>query len=310
METNKIPRTTKATAQPKYLIVTRGIVTDADDRIVLVKRPLTSAYNPGKWELPGGKWIPGETLLESTEQNILREIGVIVSIDRNITFTQSRFPVKEGKYKGYHYIEIAYLAKYSIGDLTLTGTDGEASPHKDLVRVHLKDVFSYDLSLESRKILTEYAKYLTVDIQYIHKSLEWNFPTMIVSRALIFNEQGEILLLKRAIKAGSTNAGKWELPGGKVGSFEIISKSLEREVLEETGLLVEASNQLPMVQNKIVSEGKYKSISYFEFCTICKLKSGTVRLTSEHDEYKWIAPAQVSELDVSPESYRFILQAG
>ena len=51
---------------------------------------------------------------------------------------------------------------------------------------------------------------------------------------------GLILLGRRAQKDGDPIAGKWVTPGGHVESGETQSEAVEREFLEETGLLVRA----------------------------------------------------------------------
>lgn len=51
----------------------------------------------------------------------------------------------------------------------------------------------------------------------------------------IENQFGEVLLLKQ--KAGNK---LWTLPGGKVRPHESLEKALRREVLEETGLKIDA----------------------------------------------------------------------
>jgi len=51
-------------------------------------------------------------------------------------------------------------------------------------------------------------------------------------RALVQNENGEILLVKHHYWPG------WHFPGGRVGAFEDPKNSIEREVKEETGVIV------------------------------------------------------------------------
>lgn len=50
--------------------------------------------------------------------------------------------------------------------------------------------------------------------------------------AIIFNNEGKFLLTKRA------DNGQWCLPGGAVESGESLAEACEREVFEETGLIV------------------------------------------------------------------------
>ncbi len=60
---------------------------------------------------------------------------------------------------------------------------------------------------------------------------------------VIFNEQGQILLLRHRY----WREGSWGLPGGYANSGERLEDTLRREVLEETGYLVETQALLRMV---------------------------------------------------------------
>ncbi|HTX44073.1 MAG TPA: NUDIX domain-containing protein, partial [Methanocella sp.] len=56
-------------------------------------------------------------------------------------------------------------------------------------------------------------------------------------RAVIYDDRGRILLLKRSMRS-KNYPGKWEFPGGKVDRGERFDDALLREVREETGLAV------------------------------------------------------------------------
>lgn len=56
------------------------------------------------------------------------------------------------------------------------------------------------------------------------------------ARVLVFNENGEILLLR-----GVISNGKWSLPGGGVEKGESAQAAAARELQEETGIIAEAS---------------------------------------------------------------------
>jgi ADP-ribose pyrophosphatase YjhB (NUDIX family) len=57
-----------------------GIVTDADGRLLLVRR----AHDPeaGRWSLPGGKVEPGETTAAATAREVAEETGLAVTVLR------------------------------------------------------------------------------------------------------------------------------------------------------------------------------------------------------------------------------------
>lgn len=53
--------------------------------------------------------------------------------------------------------------------------------------------------------------------------------------AFVKNEKGEVLLVKTHYRSDT-----WELPGGQVEEGESLEKAVEREVYEETGIVVSA----------------------------------------------------------------------
>jgi ADP-ribose pyrophosphatase YjhB (NUDIX family) len=64
-------------------------------------------------------------------------------------------------------------------------------------------------------------------------SLKPYIKNTIVARGLVINSEGKILLVSESGK-------NWHMPGGMLDELEEASKSCEREVLEETGLKIQA----------------------------------------------------------------------
>ena len=106
---------------------------------------------------------------------------------------------------------------------------------------------------------------------------------------------GRILLLKVRSKS-SHDAGKWEIPGGKVKKHEFFDEALKREFLEETDLEINIDSLYNVIQNEYTackSNEKVKSIQL-----IMKVSSTTdqVEISEEHDEYAWFTKEEVYEL--------------
>lgn len=113
-------------------------------------------------------------------------------------------------------------------------------------------------------------------------------PMALTAKAVIFNQKGEILLLKRIEK--DINGGKWDLPGGGVGEGEEIVLALKREILEESGIDVEMGPILRISeffrQNGEILEEK-RGVRYLAFA-----QDDSVKLSDEHSEFVWLKPEE------------------
>src|SRR4029079_5209318 len=75
-------------------------------------------------------------------------------------------------------------------------------------------------------------------LSHTMKSAKASRPRVILSnRAIVVNKEKKILLIQRT-SYDSWSASLWEFPGGKLDEGQDVSHALEREVFEETGLLV------------------------------------------------------------------------
>ncbi len=68
-----------------------------------------------------------------------------------------------------------------------------------------------------------------------------------VAVGILIDDAGRVLVTRRAPHAHQ--GGLWEFPGGKVETHESIFKALARELREELGVLVEASEPLMVLEH-------------------------------------------------------------
>jgi 8-oxo-dGTP diphosphatase len=95
---------------------------------------------------------------------------------------------------------------------------------------------------------------------------------------------------------------KWELPGGKLDIGQDIANALEREVLEETGLVVVPTDKIAYWHSEIVASGKYKGLPYVVLVGITKSVGGKVMLSPEHQHFEWVKVRAALKLDLAPET--------
>ena len=127
-----------------------------------------------------------------------------------------------------------------------------------------------------------------------------------VAAAIIFNEQGQILIARR--KEGKSLGGMWEFPGGKLETGESPQACIARELQEEMNIAIApgeiygindyADETMPL--RLIACKAFYKSG-----------KSGEIRLT-DHDEYRWVSRDELDRFRFAPADVKFVrmLQQG
>jgi len=132
--------------RPQVVLVNRCIIHDNDGRILLVKRSADDSYNPGLWELPGGKLDIGQDLSTALQREVEEETGLDVESQSPIVYSDS-YVINDGKYKGLPYVLLVGIGKVVGGSLSLS------HEHDDSAWEDYQQVFEYDLTPESEKAL-------------------------------------------------------------------------------------------------------------------------------------------------------------
>ena len=70
---------------------------------------------------------------------------------------------------------------------------------------------------------------------------------VVVAVGVLIDDEGRVLVSRRA--ADAHQGGLWEFPGGKVEVDESVSDALSRELREELGIQIGASEQLMIIEH-------------------------------------------------------------
>jgi 8-oxo-dGTP diphosphatase len=114
----------------------------------------------------------------------------------------------------------------------------------------------------------------------------------VAARGVVMDERGRVLLIRRAPDV-YLDPGRWELPGGKMDHGEVLSEALAREVAEETGLTVRVGAPVHVCQ--------FTVDPFWVTCVTfaCERSGGEVTISEEHDDFAWVAPADLTGLDLA-----------
>jgi len=112
-------------------------------------------------------------------------------------------------------------------------------------------------------------------------------------------DNGDVLLLKRM---RPPREGTWTLPGGFVEPGESGTATLQREIMEETGL----TPRSPIPHSAFPNSYKYGGISYetFDLIYTCQVAGALSLDGTEVDAHCWFAPSELASIDLSFPSLR------
>lgn len=111
-----------------------------DGRVMICRRPPNKG-NALKWEFPGGKSEPGETLEECLKRECEEELGIEISVGREICATEYEYPditvnlhfmlskIVSGTPELKEHVDIKYITKSELSDYDFCPAD------RDIVKI-------------------------------------------------------------------------------------------------------------------------------------------------------------------------------
>jgi mutator protein MutT len=128
----------------------------------------------------------------------------------------------------------------------------------------------------------------------------------IVGVGAVIVAEGRVLVIKRGVEPLK---GRWSLPGGAVEVGETLREAIAREVLEETGLIIEAGEVLDVFDNIYRDAQQRPQYHYVLIDFLCRSVGGKLQAASDVSEAKWVAPGELAELQLTPNTERVIRKA-
>jgi 8-oxo-dGTP diphosphatase len=127
-----------------------------------------------------------------------------------------------------------------------------------------------------------------------------------VGVGVVVLRRDEVLLVQRG---KAPNKGQWSIPGGKQLLGETVMEAVHRELLEETGVIIEQPALLDVV-DVIVPDGIGKILYHYTLVDYqAEWLSGECRSGDDADAVKWFALEELNSLRLLEIARKVIIKA-
>jgi len=125
--------------------------------------------------------------------------------------------------------------------------------------------------------------------------------------AVVFHA-GAVLLVRRG---RPPYAGEWAIPGGRVRLGESLQAAAEREIAEETGVVIRAG-EVPVFTFEHIERDAAGAVR-FHYVVLdlpAEYLGGTPRAGDDAAEARWVAPGELGQLPVNTTTRRCLAELG
>jgi 8-oxo-dGTP diphosphatase len=119
--------------------------------------------------------------------------------------------------------------------------------------------------------------------------------------------EGRILLVRRGAPPAQ---GLWAIPGGGLRLGETLQAGAEREILEETGIVIRAGAPL-FACDSLERDGDGRIRFHYVIVDVtADYLSGDVKGADDALEARWVSPTEIHELPVTKTTLKLLTQIG
>ena len=122
--------------------------------------------------------------------------------------------------------------------------------------------------------------------------------------AVVFKDD-KVLLVRRGRPPAK---GQWAIPGGNVKLGETLQQAAEREILEETGIVIRAGDPVYTFDAIVRDEDGAVQFHYVIVDLAAEYIDGSPRPGDDADEVRWLDAQALDTLPVSPPTLKLLTE--
>jgi ADP-ribose pyrophosphatase len=116
-------------------------------------------------------------------------------------------------------------------------------------------------------------------------------------------KEGKVLLVKRGV---DPNKGLWAIPGGSLKLGETLQEGAEREILEETGIIIKAKEPVYSFDFfEVDGKGRVR-FHYVVIDLMADYICGEVQGADDALEARWVSPEELKDMQVSKNTLKIL----
>jgi len=124
-----------------------------------------------------------------------------------------------------------------------------------------------------------------------------------VAVGAILIKDNKILLVKRN---KDPSKGRWAIPGGSVRLGERLQEAVEREIREETGLIVKAGDPVYTFDFIERDKGGRIRFHYVIIDLAADLVGGELHPSDDAIDARWVSPEEIEEVEATESTKAFL----